>query len=206
MRTSTRHYAIAAIFMAALFLAGCAGPGPGAVIEEIGEDASSGAYIPGVPVIEQRTGTCGPAALATVFAYYAGKSGPPGPPGPPGPGMEDVADAVFNEDLGGSLPVDLFLFARESGYGAKYYRGSIDDLRENISAGRPLILFLDLGTGPVRAGHYVVAVGYGDTSGLVILHTGTNREETMTYGRLDRSWSRTDYSTLLVTPRGDASP
>jgi len=195
-----RTFLIAVIFAAALF--GCAGIRAGAVVEDLASHPEAGGYIEGVPVVEQATRTCGPAALASVIGYYAyAREGEPMDPALPA----EVARAVYSDELRGTLAMDMLIYARERGFSAEHYGGGIEDLKRKVSAGAPLILFLDLGRGRLRAGHFVVAVGYNDRLGAVVVHRGGPAEEAMTYDALERRWSRTGYSTLLIVP-GDGPP
>ncbi|MFQ5465084.1 MAG: C39 family peptidase [Thermodesulfobacteriota bacterium] len=196
----SRTFLIAAIFAAAL--SGCAAVRAGFVVEDLTSHPEAGGYIKGVPVVEQATRTCGPAALASVIGYYAYiRQGEPMDPGLPG----EVARAVYKDKLRGTLAMDMLLYAKERGFAAEHYGGGFDDLKRKVSAGAPLILFLDLGLGRLRAGHFVVAVGYDDRLGAVVVHRGGPTEEAMTYDALERRWSRTGYSTLLIVP-GDGQP
>jgi ABC-type bacteriocin/lantibiotic exporter with double-glycine peptidase domain len=149
-----------------------------------------GPYIEGVPFYPQNEYMCGPAALASVIGYYGSASG-----------MEDVAAEVYSEKLKGTLPMDLLIYAREKGFEAKYYKGSFSGLKESLSRGEPLILFLNLGYGFYPVGHYIVAIGMDEKAGVVFAHSGMKKEDRFTMKELEKSWSKTGYSTLLVRPK-----
>lgn len=174
-----------------LIAVSCSGPSREAVLKDINANPGSGAYILGVPFFPQDEYMCGPAALASVIGYW-GK----------GEGMEKVAKEVYEEKLKGTLPLDLFLYAKDKGFDAVYYKGSLADLKEKIEAGFPLILFLNLGYESYPVGHYIVAVGYSERSKAVMAHSGMNKEEVFTYDRLLNAWEKTGFSTLLVRPKG----
>lgn len=178
---------IAAVFLTVV-LAGC-GPVRQEVLRDIAENPSSGAYVEGVPFYPDTGKMCGPAALAGVAAYYGVDAT-----------MEDVAETVYHKGLEGALPMDLLIHAKEMGFNAEFYNGGMDDLKDNLSADRPLILFLNLGIKEYPVGHYVVAVGYDEVLGVVLVNSEETREKVMSYGSLERAWARTGYSTLLVTP------
>jgi predicted double-glycine peptidase len=168
--------------MAVLFF-GCAGN------VEI-KPPGTGPFIQGVPFFAQDEYMCGPAALASVIGFH-GRS----------EGMEAVAKEVYSAKLKGALPMDLLLYAKSKGFEAKYYKGSIEGLKESLERGEPLILFLNLGYDFYPAGHYVVAVGMDEAAGVVFAHSGMNREEAFTLRELEKSWSKTGWSTLLVRPK-----
>lgn len=179
------------LFILCLLAVSCSGPGRDALLKDISADPSAGSYIKGVPFFPQNEYMCGPAALASVIGYWGGKAG-----------MKDVAKEVYEEKLKGTLPLDLFLYAKEKGFDAVYYKGSLADLKEKIDGGTPLILFLNLGYETYPVGHYIVVVGYSERSMAVMAHSATTEEEVFTYDDLLESWSKTGFSTLLVRPRG----
>lgn len=163
---------------------GCAG---GAAVPE---RPPGGLYIESVPFFPQDEYMCGPAALASVMGHYGARSG-----------MDEVAREVYSERLRGTLPVDLLIYAREKGFDAKYFKGSMADIRESVGRGEPLVLFLNLGYGFYPVGHYIVVVGVDEASSTVFAHSGTEKEKAYTFRELDRAWSKTGYSTLLVRPK-----
>jgi hypothetical protein len=177
-----------------IIAAGCAGPGIKEVLVDIRTDPLGGAYVENVPFFPQKDQLCGPAALASVIGYYGAKGGAGVG------GFDTVARAVYHEKLKGTLPMDLIIYAREKGFNVKYYEGGLVDLKENLSAGRPVILFLNLGIPEYPVGHYVVAIGYNDRFEGVIARSGMKKEVFMSYKRLERAWSKTGYSTLVLTP------
>lgn len=174
------------VFLAALAacLLGCAGQ-----VDTV-KPASSGLYIEGVPFFPQDEYMCGPAALASVIGYYGSSAG-----------MKDVAAEVYSEKLKGTLPMDLLLYAKAKGFEAKYYKGSMNGLKESLSRREPLILFLNLGYSFYPVGHYIVAVGMDEGAEVVFAHSGTEKEQAFTMTELEKSWSKTGYSTLLVRPK-----
>jgi len=165
-------------------LLGCAGQ-----VDTV-KPASSGLYIEGVPFFPQDEYMCGPAALASVIGYYGAAAG-----------MKDVAAEVYSEKLKGTLPMDLLLYAKAKGFEAKFYKGSMNGLKESLTRREPLILFLNLGYSFYPVGHYIVAVGIDEGAGVVFAHSGTEKEQPFTMKELENSWSKTGYSTLLVRPK-----
>jgi len=175
---------MALMILAASFVVGCA-PHAGVTAPN-----GAGPFIEGVPFFPQDEYMCGPAALASVIGYY----------GAPG-GMDPVAGEVYSARLKGTLPMDLLIYAKEKGFEAKFFRGSMEALKESLERKEPLILFLNLGYEFYPVGHYVVAVGIDDASKVVYAHSGMKEHERFTMKELERSWSKTGYSTLLVRPK-----
>ncbi|MFQ5586392.1 MAG: C39 family peptidase [Thermodesulfobacteriota bacterium] len=175
-------------FTLAFFLIGCTSLSterPGGTIE-----AENSASIEGVPFFPQEKHQCGPASLAAVLSYYGLTID-----------RQDIADEAYLPDLKGTLPIDMLLYAKGRGFNATYYNGGMDDLKEQLALGRPVILFFNLGYALAPRGHYVVAIGYDDAAGHVIAHSGRKREQPFSYRRLERVWGRTDFATLLILPR-----
>jgi len=77
---------------------------------------------------------------------------------------------------------------------------NIEEVKKEISSGRPVILFLDLGYSfyPVR--HYIVAIGYNDERGYLIAHSGVEKDKTFSYKEIQTAWERTGFGTILITP------
>ncbi len=148
-----------------------------------------GYMIEGVPLYTQKRLMCGPASLAGVLGYYGLKLSP-----------DRIATELSTERLGGSLAIDMLLFAKKQGLTARYYRGSVDDLKERIKGDLPLIIFVDLGVGSYRIGHFMVVRGYDDSRGGIIVHSGKARPEFIPYKRLEKIWKKTGFATLLIRP------
>jgi len=163
------------------------------IIGEIEANPGKGSFIRDVPFYPQDEYMCGPASLASLVAYWGAT------------GATDIDEAiieVYQTRLKGTLPIDMLLFAKDKGMEAAYYKGGLDDLREKIAQKTPLILFLNLGFESYPVGHYIVAVGYSDISGMVIAHSGMDKERVYSYEALEKAWSKTGYSTLLIKSKG----
>ncbi|HHD11503.1 MAG TPA: hypothetical protein ENK42_03600 [Deltaproteobacteria bacterium] len=153
------------------------------------EGTLDGYIIKGVPIYTQKRLECGPSSLASVLGYHGIKTDP-----------EEIASKLPVERLGGTLAIDLLLYAKERGLSATYYRGSLEDLKEKIRHNLPLIIFVDLGVGGFHIGHFMVVTGYDDRQGGVIVHSGKATPEFIPYKRLKKIWKKTGFSTLLIRP------
>lgn len=149
------------------------------------------AAVKAVPFFPQNEYKCGPAAMASVLSFWGALTT-----------IEDASVAVYQEKIKGSLPIDLFLYAKEKGFEADYYKGSMADLKKNIDAGVPLILFLNLGFTIYPIGHYVVVTGYDDTRRLVTAHSDMTMNEDFDYDALTDAWKKNDFATLRIKPKG----
>jgi ABC-type bacteriocin/lantibiotic exporter with double-glycine peptidase domain len=155
------------------------------------EDRDTSHYISDVPFFPQARYQCGPASLASVLNYYGCRITP-----------EEIADAIFRRELKGTLSIDLILFAQRMGFEASAYRGTVADLQGHVAGNRPLIVFQNVGDPFLSLRHYSVVIGYDDTKGIIILHSGKHRDKVISYDRFLRSWEEMDYWTLLILPRG----
>lgn len=172
-------------------LSGC-GPSRSAVLKALNEGRGKGALIKGVPGFIQDKFMCGPASLASVMSFYGEQAGP-----------DEIAQRAYLEGLQGTLMMDLLLYAKGKGFKASYYRGGMDDLKEKLRDGKPLILFLNTGYGLTAKGHYITVFGYSDSADAVVAHTGIEKEAVLGYKELVSTWKTTNFSTLLITPRAE---
>ena len=78
------------------------------------------------------------------------------------------------------------------------YSGSLANIKSELDAGHPPIVFLNLGFAIYVQGHYVVLTGYDDKG--VYVHSGLNRDLFLSYERLTQDWQKTGNWTLLVLP------
>ena len=70
------------------------------------------------------------------------------------------------------------------------FYGDLTLLRENLSMGYPLIVFVDLGIWSIRKGHYMLVVGYDDSIGGVIVYSGAEKDKVVRYKDFMRMWER----------------
>jgi predicted double-glycine peptidase len=141
-----------------------------------------------VPFFPQEEYQCGPASLAAVL-NYRGVSVTP----------DEVARAIYSRSARGTLNIDMVLYAQSRGLRASQYKGGLDDLREQIDAGRPLIVLVDYGFSVIRADHFMVVVGYNNEG--VMVNSGRREGEFIARDDFVKAWEKTGYWTLLVQPK-----
>lgn len=148
-------------------------------------------YIKDVPFFPQKRYYCGPSSLASVMNFYGISVS-----------EEAIAKEIYNPKLSGTLAIDMLQYARAKGFNASYYTGSIEEVKKEITAGRPVIMFLDFGYSfyPVR--HYMVAIGYDDERGHLIAHSGTEKDKIFSYKEIQTAWEKTGFGTMLILPKG----
>lgn len=194
MKNPGARAALLALALLLVILPGCGGIliDTRHIIEEIEANLDKGSFIRDVPFYPQDEYMCGPASLASLVAYWGVTS----------TDIDETIAEVYQARLKGTLPIDMLLFVKEKGMEASYYKGGLDDIREKIARKEPLILFLNLGFESYPVGHYIVVVGYNDVSRMVIAHSGMDKERVYTYDELEKAWSKTNYSTLLIKSKG----
>jgi len=138
-----------------------------------------------VPFVAQQPDYCGPAALAMVAAFY-GRS----------VSQEEIARDVFLPHVRGSLTAELASYARRLGLAARQYRGSWEDLRENLAAKRPVIVLAKTGSHY----HYMVVLGLNESAGTVTVHSDTRPRLRLSREEFQRRWDGAERWTLLVQP------
>ena len=179
-------------------IAGCIGVDSSRVRASIALETGlkNSAYINGVVLIspdsdgESSRYYCGPTALASVLSFY---------------GLEvdinQVVKEIYRPELKGAITMDIFLYAKERGLQTDLYRGTMEDLKDRIRRGVPLILFVDMGYDFYPMGHYIVPVGFSDDYGVVLAHSGSDEALPISYKKLLRAWKKTGYSTILIRPK-----
>ena len=152
-------------------------------------------FTPGVPFYPQEELGCGPAAVASLLAYWGRPVS-----------LEEITQEVYLEKLKGSLPVDLMLAAQKRGLAAVSYSGGLDDLRLHLKRNQPVIAFLNPGGRLFPRGHFVVVTGYDETRRVITAHSGTFPNQKFPAKTFLKAWVGTDYWTLLIHPKETPQP
>ncbi|MCL5022645.1 MAG: C39 family peptidase [Nitrospirae bacterium] len=172
------------LFVLVVFLCGCAHPGG---IPEAQKTAGL-RIVENVPFFPQEDYQCGPSSLAGVLSYR-------GVPVTPA----EVAKAIYSRSAGGTLNIDMLLYARAQGLEASQYSGGWDDLRKRIDAGQPLIVLVDYGFSVLQVNHFMVVLGYNENG--VVANSGRHEKKFIPLEDFMKAWEKTKYWTLLVTVR-----
>lgn len=181
-----------------LMLAGIAGCSANSLMSErdLNKRLAS-SYIQDVPFYPGEEYQCGPTVLAGVLKYLGHDIKP-----------EKISKEVYLRNVRGTLNMDMAGFARKfDDLTVTEVRGDMALLKENLSMGHPLIVFVDLGIWSIRKGHYMLVVGYDDGRGGVIVYSGKERDKLIRYEDFLRIWKRGSYWMLRITKElGDKPP
>ena len=146
-------------------------------------------YVQDVPFYPGEEYQCGPSVLASALNYLGYDIKP-----------EDISEEIYLHGIKGTLNIDMVSFARRfDDLTVMESRGDIIFLKENLSLGHPLIVFVDLGIWSIRKGHYMLVVGYDDSREGVIVYSGADRDKLIRYEDLMRIWKRGGYWTMRLT-------
>jgi ABC-type bacteriocin/lantibiotic exporter with double-glycine peptidase domain len=156
--------------------------------------AGQGHLITTVPFIAQEAYQCGPAALAMVLQYWGAAAD-----------AEEIGRALYLPSARGVLNLELEFHARRRGFRTEAFEGTLERAKTELRQGRPLIVFQDLGRGPVSVPHFAVLLGYDDRAEVVVLHSGTTAYHVLPYAEFLRTWAARRGWALLITPAGAAA-
>lgn len=142
-----------------------------------------------VPFIPQtQAGYCGVVALTMILNYWNDPVE-----------QNELIERVYLPSLKGTLSVDLVEYAKTRGFNAELYFGNLQDIKDKIRLGYPLIAILSNKTNSV--GHYIVLVGYNDKNQSVLVHKEKSPYEEISYEKFLALWKNTDNLTVFISPQ-----
>jgi ABC-type bacteriocin/lantibiotic exporter with double-glycine peptidase domain len=142
-----------------------------------------------VPFFADETDQCGPSTLASVLNYW-------GIPATP----EELRAEMYIERVRGSLPFDLVLAAERRTISAQAARGTLDALKAEVRAGRPVIVLLNIRTAERPYGHFIVVTGYDDDRLGLVAHSGPKPDSFIPYATFLPQWDRGGRWMLVAGP------
>ncbi|MGE5445935.1 MAG: C39 family peptidase [Ignavibacteriales bacterium] len=143
--------------------------------------------IKNVPFVKQKGFFCGPAAMASVMRFYGRNIS-----------QEEIAKVVYTPKLKGALISDMENYAREMGYKAETKNGDLNMLMSLIDEGTPAITLVDVGKWIISRPHYYVVYGYDKSRNVFFLHTGSARDQEISFSRLEKEWEKMDRLVLII--------
>jgi hypothetical protein len=149
--------------------------------------------IGGVPFIPDDSSHCGPSSLASVMTFQGRETS-----------KGDVAVDVQRTDLRGALGPDMVIWARDKGMDASFAAAKPQELIESIKNRKPAIVLLGGGLGPIRKGHFAVALGYAP-EGLVV-NSGMVQQEILPWADFFAQWRKMGNFTIFVNGLAPGGP
>lgn len=192
----SRRAGVVSMALVGTLLAGCAGPTlqyPEVITEQ--EEATT---LPGAveltetPFFPDETYYCGPAALATVLVSSGVETR-----------ASSLVDAVYLPERQGSLQNELVAAARRADRVPFEISADLGALFEEVAAGHPVLILQNLGLEALPHWHYAVLVGYDKEEETVTLRSGTERRETLSMRRFERTWVRAERWAIVVPGPGN---
>lgn len=142
-----------------------------------------------VPFFPDDADQCGPATLASMLTYWGIPSDP-----------RTLKDEIYLRRLRGTLPIDLLLAAQARGLQAEGAGGTLDRMKTELAADRPVVALLNLGWTFYPRGHYVVVTGFDEQQQGVYLHSGMARDVFVPYPVFLNNWEKTGRWMLQIRP------
>ena len=174
-----------------LFLAGCAQIPPHVSELEFG---TTSLELVDTPFFPQARYQCGPGALATALSS-SGVSVDIGA----------LIDRVYLPGRQGSLQVEMLAASRTAGRIPYVVDGTLQALRDELAAGRPVVVLQNLGVAAIPKWHYAVVVGIDTERKVIILRSGTDQRRIIRTQIFLKTWRRGDYWGFVVL-RPDEMP
>lgn len=178
---------LAGLLLVACLVAGCAAPAA------LPEDAEA-VELASVPFHPQDRWQCGPAALATILGASGIEIAP-----------RALVPEVWIPGRRGTLAPELAAATRRHGRIAWQITPSLEGLIAELEAGRPVLVFQNLGVEALPRWHYAVVVGIDPDRSEVLLRSGRERLRRTSTALFDRTWARSG-RWGLVALRGDERP
>ena len=143
----------------------------------------------GVPYTKQMPNYCGPASLCSLLTFWNVKTD-----------QKDIGSRVYDDGTHGTNAGDLLMYCRERGLSAYSMNGTLDDLKQFISQGYPIIVLQNMSPHDA-SGHYRVTIGYDDQTGTITFQDSMTPDPVlMKYSDFDALWGRRGRWAMLVAP------
>lgn len=134
---------------------------------------------------------CGPAALATAL-QNAGVNVPP----------QQLTNFVYLPEKQGSLQVEMLAAARRHGMVAYLLQPKLADVLAEVAAGNPVVVLQNLALSWYPVWHYAVVVGYDLAREQLILRSGKDARQELSFFPFEKTWARSNYWAMVVLPPG----
>jgi len=149
-----------------------------------------------VPFVKQTKDGCGAASVAMVMQYWSNHAAQNIAESASDP--DTIFRKLYSPEARGIYASKLEGYLQQSGFRTFAVNGRWDDLKQHLQKGRPLIVALKPGSGPL---HYVVVAGLDEQQNLIMLNDPAQRK-LLKSGRaeFEKDWNGTHNWMLLAVP------
>ena len=182
-----RTFATVLLPSAVLLLASCI-----TITPRSKQASATATVIPDMPMQKWGIESCGAGSLSTVLQHYGDAT------------TMQQWDETLPKTRGGVMTIDMLIAARQKGYDAKLVTGNREVVEQELRAGRPVILMLqvvDAFGKKYDFFHYVVADGIDPAQSLIRTQFGDGQARWVTFDRLEKAWTGGAHTVLLIHPR-----
>lgn len=149
------------------------------------------------PVRQRHQSDCGPAALSAVLQFW----------GLPDSRRQVEAEVSGGQATPGATAGDLRDYARDRGLSAYVFEGSLEDIRHELRAGRPVIVGVHQQFTSERVlAHYVVVIGYHPRKQQVLVMDPAFGFRQDSVAGFLKEWRGSHELVLVVLPRTPSAP
>lgn len=145
------------------------------------------------PFYSQTAYHCGPSALATILQASGVDTATP----------DLLAEQVYLPGRKGSLQTELVTASRRASRIPYLLEPKLTHLMSELRAGYPVLVLQNLQLPRWPKWHYAVVIGFDLDEEQVILRSGTEQRQTLSFRRFERTWQLGDYWALVVAPPGE---
>jgi ABC-type bacteriocin/lantibiotic exporter with double-glycine peptidase domain len=145
--------------------------------------------VDGLVRLKQLTNYCGPGCLTSVLRYYGVNTT-----------QEAVGKQTYDPATRATNGADMLLYARSQGFAAYSWNTSIDDVKNKIAAGAPVIV-LQQNSRIDTSGHYRVLTGYDDSrSKFKVIDPYYDNITELSYSECESLWKSKGHWALVIVP------
>ena len=141
-----------------------------------------------VPFFPQDEYQCGPAALAMALSASGVRTRP-----------ESLVGDVWLPARRGSLQLEMLAAPRKHARVSYRLAPRYADLLREVAAGNPVVVLQDVGP-LLTQWHYAVVNGFDHGTGTILLRSGLQFRQQMSFTAFERTWMPGHYWAMVVTP------
>ncbi len=184
-----KQQSLASLFF--LFLLSACARQPLVLESQIAEALPDVVNLKTVPFFPQTKYQCGPATLAGVIDFYY-------PDADITP--EQLAPQVWTPKVKGAWPVEMRSTLRRNNLIPYHHAITPEQLLQEVAAGNPVLVMLDLGIGPLKKWHYAIVVGFDLENDLILMRSETTEERWMHWHHFRKGWKKSGYWNSVPLP------